>query len=1511
YFPSERGPYNYDVAGQAGFSSGIDLNGNLNNPKSRWGGIMCRIQTNDFEASNIEYLQFWMMDPFNDDNTNPSTSGEMYVNLGNISEDVLKDSRKAYENGLSIDGTYTNEDETSWGRVSILQSLVNAFDVNASSRQYQDIGLDGLNNADETVFFNSYLQKIAALYGTSSLAYQWAVKDPSSDDYHFYRGADYDAGSVNILDRYKLYNGLEGNSSVSGQAHHDYRLGQPDFTDSYTTSATTAPNSEDINQDNTLSESESYFQYKVSLRPSDFNAVGENYITNILSTTVTTKDGASRPIKWYQFKIPIQEYDTKVGTIQAFRSIRFMRMFFKGVDKPIVCRLARLEFVRGVWRLYNNSLLENGDYIANDGSTASFSTSAVNIEENGTRAPVNYVLPPGISRQINVQSSNLARLNEQALSLSVCGLEDGNAKAIYKNTSLDIRLYKKLKMFIHGEAGANGDALKDGDLKVFIRLGSDFESNYYEYEIPLKVTQPGNYNGGNQDDQYKVWPLANELNLDFSKLQTAKQNRNIALYNGTAKLTLPFAASDGGNMIYIKGNPNLAGVKVIMIGIRNPKQQAGAADDDGLPKCAEVWVNELRLSDFDEMGGWASLGRVKTDLADLGSISLAGNYSTPGWGSIENKVMERQQSTNYGYDMSSNIELGKFTPATLNIKIPMYVGYSEAFIIPRFNPLDPDIDLKNVLNNSAVPETKRDSLRIVTVDYTRRRSINFTNVKKDKGKNKKSSHFYDVENLAISYSYSEINHRDVNTEYNNTRTYKAGLTYSFAPTPKSLKPFEKTSLNPKYFSLIKEMNLSLAPSRLGFSTDVDRFYNESKMRNNTGSSDVIIIPLYNKTFYINRKYDMNWDITKNLKLTFTATNQGRIFEPQGRIDTEAKHDSVVKNLMGLGTTTKYNHAINVNYTIPINKLPLLDFTNVTVRYAATYDWMHAPFAAPQLKHTIQNSGSWQWNGQFNLSTLYNKIPYFKKLAAKPLGPNKQAEEKQKKEEDTLKKAEENLAKAKTKLKKLALDTAKSKAARVSYDSLRKKVVAMDTINTKKKKNNNQYEIVDYLARMVISVKNMTVSYNDNAGTVLPGYKQTTQIMGMDPRFEGPTPGFIFGSQRNIQQKVEDKGWLVKNPLLNLPYTNNHTQNLTARINIEPIPGFKIEVNATRNYSQNYSEFFRWDSITKQYVHQSPVETGNFSISFLSIRTAFEPITKSHYSQNWENFLGYRATVSNLRGQQYTLQQLTQLKSGFIDGYSSTSQDVVIPAFLAAYSGHAPRKSDLPTFPLIPMPNWRITYDGLSKFESIRKIFKSITLSHSYRSTYNVASFIKNLNFVGQDFEDGLATVRDATSNFIPRLTISTVSISEQFAPLGKVEMTWNNSLITSVEVKKERNLSLAMSNIQLQELNSKGIIVGAGYRLKDLKIKVGKNAFKSDLNLKLDISFVNNVTVTRQASTDVTQATSGQNIITLKSSADYVLNTRLTVRAFFDKIINKPVISTSFPTSNTNAGISLQFTLAQ
>jgi len=1486
FYPTERGPYNYDAQGSP-VSAGLAPDGSLNNPTSRWGGIMRSISTNDFEAANIEYIQFWVMDPFNSDNpsSNWNTGGELFFNIGNISEDILTDGVRSSENGLSTPQHPTTTTTTKWGKIPLYQPLVNAFNNDPAERPLQDIGLDGLSSTEEITFFNNYLQNVAAVAPAAAAQFN---SDPSGDDFHYFRGDDYESPTpiLNTLERYKKWNGMENNSPVASGS--DIR------------SSTTLPNVEDINRDNNLSTVESYYQYRISLKPSDFaQGVGNNYITDVYSTNAqNVKDGSTKPIKWYQFKVPIRSSQVeKIGGIENYQSIRFIRMFIKGVDKPIVLRFARLELVRGEWRKYGFDLLQPGLYVPNDDANTQFDVAAVNIEENGSKQPVNYVLPPGIDRQINAASANLIRLNEQSLSLTVCNLEDGKSRAAFKNANLDVRSYKKLQMFIHAEASPNpNDVLNDYDIHAFIRLGTDFTDNYYEYEIPLKVTPPGNYNGTNGDDQYTVWPYVNEMVLEFGKLQAAKQRRNNAIAGGTASLTNDFSVPDGSRIITVKGNPNLSALKTIMIGIRNPKKTGPNQDDDGLPKCGTVWVNELRLTDFDEKGGWAATARVTAKLADLGTLSLSGNMYTPGFGTLENKVSERKRETLKQYNISSNLELGKFIPEDLNIHVPLYVDYSESFITPQYNPLDPDILLEPALKDPNVDKRIRDSLKHVTQDYSKRQSINLTNVKKDKGKNSKKSNIYDIENWAASYSYNEMYRRNVNIEYNSQINHRGGLTYNYAPQPKNIKPFGKSKskiITSKYMTLIKDINFYPYPNKLGFTTDVQREYNASKSRNTTGG-DIIILPTFNKRFNMTRNYDLKYDITRGLKLDFTASNFERIIEPDGEV-TSATRDTLKREFFDRVKTTQYNQQLNVNYNIPINKIPLLDFTTASARYSGTYSWTRSPFmntikrdpngeiinVPDTLGNTIQNSRNIQLTGQANMTTLYNKIPYFKKINQK----------------------------------KNTNNANKGKVASAIQNSNNKTPVD----STKKK--DNQYEILEYVARIIMSLKTVNVTYSITEGTLLPGYARNTQMLGMDEHFGGPTFGFVFGSQKDIRPQAiastrdddPNNDWLVQTQSINNQYTRTYSNNLNIRANVEPFPDLKIELTATRTKSKNNTEFFRWNRTNGQYESQSPVESGNFSMSFLSYRTSFD----KDGTKTFLAFINARNTISTRLGDDNPNSTLTI--GNYAEGYNETSQDVLIPAFIAAYSGKNPANSTLDAFPKVPKINWRATYDGLSKIDAIKKYFKTVTLSHAYRSSYNVGGYTSNMMFIDPD-NDGYTAIKEQVSsvannpNFISKYQINTVTISEQWSPFIKIDVVLNNSLLINFEYKKDRNVSLGLTSKTIMEVAGNEIIGGLGYRLRNVSLgknmKIKGKPIKSDINLKGDISFRKNETKMRRIVEETTQSTGGTNIISLKLSADYVINDRVNIRVFYDRIMNKPVVSTSFPTTNTNAGLSLRLTLS-
>ena len=348
---------------------------------------MRNIDQIDFETGNIEFIEFWLQDPFI--RKPGSTGGELYFNLGNISEDVLRDGKRSYENGLPTPTLNAPVDtNTVWGKVpSNPLQVTNAFSNNPSDRIYQDVGFDGLTDDEETTKFNTYLNDILNNFGANSPIYLNAVKDPSADNFIPYRDPTFDQPPVTgILERYKNINNPSGNSPIANS------------NTQYINAFTQYPDAEELNRDNTLNEVEEYFQYKVDLKPNMLP--GTNFITDKRVVRVTLADNTPRDETWYLFRIPVSQYQQKVGNIPDFKSIRFIRMFLTGFNDTVVMRFGKLELVRNQWRKFKFKIDTTGMYM----NIPTFdptvvNTLAVNLEENDQRQPIPYRIPPDIRRQ--------------------------------------------------------------------------------------------------------------------------------------------------------------------------------------------------------------------------------------------------------------------------------------------------------------------------------------------------------------------------------------------------------------------------------------------------------------------------------------------------------------------------------------------------------------------------------------------------------------------------------------------------------------------------------------------------------------------------------------------------------------------------------------------------------------------------------------------------------------------------------------------------------------------------------------------------------------------------------------------------------------------------------------------------------------------------------------------------------------------------------------------------------
>ena len=1539
FYPQERGPYNLDT--------NLNADGTLRNPEKRWGGMMRRLDTSDFEAANIEYISFWLLDPFiyerMEGTLGVGTGGDLYINLGDVSEDILKDGKKFFENGLPIDGDLSKTEETVWGRVPRDRSIVYAFDNAAGARRLQDVGLNGLSADDEREFstYRDYLDKVRAIVDAE--AYEQFDNSPAGDKYHYFRGSDYDSEERSILDRYKYYNNTEGNSTAS-----------EDSPERYDISSKTVPDVEDINQDNTLSENEKYYQYRIGLRPEDLQ-VGSNYITDKRTVSVKLRNGKTEEVDWYQFKVPVRS-GRSVGNISDFKSIRFMRMYLTGFEKPVVLRFATLELVRGEWRVYTEAL-RSAQQDTPATTTAELDVSAVNIEENGDRTPVNYLLPPGISRVIDPGQPQLRQENEQTMSLKVENLAPGDARAVYKNTSMDMRQYRRLQMFAHAEALPDlSTDPQDGELSVFIRLGSDYQNNYYEYEIPLALTPHGSYNGSS--GQLAVWPAANNLDIDLTVLTDVKKNRN-RLKNvpnsgvSYARIYSEYDPQRPANRVSIVGNPSLAEVKTMMIGVRNNARAT---------KSAEVWVNELRLTDFNEDGGWAAQGNLNIQFSDIGTLNLTGHYETAGFGGLDQGVSERRMDDYMQYSVTTSFDAGRFFPKQAKLTAPIYYSYSKEMTTPKYNPLDKDMLLDDALEACA-NDHERDSLLTLARELSVYRNFSLSNMRVDISS--KTPMPYDPANFSFSYSRSRRHNQGSTTAYEDETNWRGAMSYQYTPAFKPWEPFAKLGGKSRWTEALRDMDVNWLPQAISFNTELTRYYYELQMRDmeavtsGNGEDPTAGIPLsFAKEYLWNRDFALRWDLTNRLSVDFTSATRAEIEEPYGAVNKDlypdrytAWKDSVRRSLLSLGRPIDYQQTFNLTYRPPLDKIPLLDWVNADFRFASSYDWDRGVSLSDgvEMGNTISNQRSIDLSGRLNLEALYNKSPYLKQVNRRFSSSRRKTTRRERRPAPKPKTLKRTLRLRpdttvtlrhglKTKRLTVTATDAHGQRYRLKYktvdlNSIR--ILNRDTaavslaITPKPERGETRWDRVAlYTARLAMSVRQVQVSYRNIRAMTLPGFRpEVGDMLGQKRLGGGMAPGldFAFGlAGDDYIQRAYDRGWLVCNDSVVTPASTNAQEDFQLRIGLEPVRDLKIDLTAQRTVNRSREIQFMFDGMPE-------TRSGNFSMSIVSIGSAFERpgAGNGYHSRAFTRFLRNIEVIqprveAQYRGARYPegsalAGQTFDPAKGTVSKYSP---DVLVPAFLSAYTGRSAQGASLSFFPslLSLMPNWSLTYSGLGRLPWVRDHFKSVTLRHAYRSTYAIGSYATYQSF--QSYMGDLGFVDDVQSGLpVPssRYDVSMASINEQFAPLVGLDLSWKNGLTTTLEYRSTRVLNLSTTALQVVETSSRDMVVGLGYKLVGVKLFGPRSrrpskggAFSNDLTLRADLSWRNQSALCRDIMLGTAQATSGNRALKLSCTADYALSRLLTLRLYFDRQQNTPLVSaSSYPMVTTDFGLSVQFSLSR
>ena len=1576
YYPEERGPYNISA-------DEVGMDGHLTNPQQRWGGIMRKLDNTDFEKANIEYIEFWLMDPFL---TNPDATfegGDLYIDLGDVSEDILRDGKKSFEHGLPLNADESTVDYTLWGRSPKTTSTVVAFANETGARKKQDVGLNGLSSAEERgdanqdfIFLyngrNPYKDYLDALQSRVDPAV-WDLwyedkfsprNDPAGDDYHYYRGDDYDQAETPVLLRYKRYNGTEGNSP------------EMDENASYGTASTLQPDIEDINQDNTLNDSERFYRYRISLRKEDMQRVGQQHIASIMETNVRLQNDQTAKVKWYQFKIPLRG-DTatvkKVGNIRNFKSIRFARIFMTNFSQETHLRLASLDLVRGEWRNYTKGLyqdLANNQYnIPNPYSqNGSMDVEAVNIEENSNRTPVNYVLPPGISRQTDPGQAQLIAQNEQAMVLRLREMEPKDARGVYKNVVYDMRQYKRLQMFVHAESLPQYDAIEDKDLTCFIRLGSDLKNNYYEYEIPLHLTPEGVYDNNNVNDRLKVWPEQNMFDFELQVLTNAKLARNKAKRAGNANVgnTLPYETYDPEkleNKVTVLGNPTLEDVQAIMIGVRNKSNEKVSG---------EVWVNELRLSQFNEQGGVAAMANAALSISDIAQFNVAGRIETAGYGSIESNVLDRNMEDAYQVSVSAALEAGRLFPEKAKLQIPLYASYSNETLAPDFDPLDTDVKLSESLQNYETKEA-RDSIKQMANTVHESTSFSVSNMKVDIH-SKKQNMFYDPANFSISASYNEQKQHSPEIEQDLSKDYKGSFNYSYSFNPKPWEPFKNVE-KVKKVKFLSELNFYYLPQSWAFNTNMHRTFTHLKMRDFNTQDIGVSAPkemdlTFSKDFTWDRNFDFKYDLTKNIKFSFqTAMNSTveegyytpEILSMYEDLRFENKHyeawkDTVMRSMATWGTPYTYQQLFSASWNVPFNRIPYLEALTANASYNATYNWnrtMQSTNIETNLGNVVSGTRAWQVDGGINFETLYGKSKYWKQMnqhynqranLRKRAGVFKPKTNSQvitfvagEEKEITHRLGSEFFkVTATTKdgkpFKVKLVSSTTTKAVVKSKESAEGVTIKLETID--KSKRSGGQVTADMFAYFGTMFRKLQVTYRNTYSLTLPGFAPQAGFMGQQ-RFDNLyAPGFDFAFGAfgdDFVEKAKRNGWLSGDTAVVQPATRSKTEDFDAKLTLEPFPGLKIQLNGKRYEAQSTSIIYSYDHLQENM-------TGSFNITQVAIGTAFKGIgsaDKNFESEVFNQFLANRHIMRDRMSAQYVGKRYPN--SGFVPanlrgktydpangGVSGNTADVLVPAFLAAYTGRDANTIGINPFMnlLHILPNWSITFDGLGRLPWLRDQFKSISLTHAYTCKYAIGSYSSYSTWMPIDGDlsnKQIGFVRDVTTDMpIPSSAydISSVTLTENFSPLVGLNMTMKNSLSAKFEYRKQRNISLNVNSVQITEGHTDEFVVGAGYTIKDLSFITknrngGQKKVSNDLKLNVDVSYKDIKTLLRKVEEDLTQASSGNKVFGIKISADYVLSQKINLQFFYDHQGTTPLISSSYPIKSDNVGINIKLMLTR
>ena len=1095
--------------------------------------------------------------------------------------------------------------------------------------------------------------------------------------------------------------------------------------------------------------------------------------------------------EYYESK-NLDQYFKAINGINDLKSISFMRMVLENFENPTTLRFATLDLVKTDWKRYNLPLNKSNSI----NSETSFEIGAVNIFENETRQPVNYILPPNVQREEIYNNNSIIRQNEQSLSLKVKDLKSKDSRAVYKNTNLDLRHYEKIKMYMHAESVANKPKLPsessndnlDESIVAFIRLGSDVDENYYQIEIPLKPT-PTTLNSSVLTAD-EVWnPDFNSIDLDLKKLIDMKLKlisdkilNNEAVYfdydlNEIDEFSL-FSQLPGEKKykFSIKGNPSLGRVNTIVLGLKNPSTQVGK------DLSAEVWFNELRLSNIKSSGGWSSVASVDANIADFANISFSNKFSSDGYGSIDRSPNERSNENYNQYNFVTNVNAGQLLPKKWGVNVPLSYTFSEEVSKPKYDSFHNDLELNNLMDISENKDSIMNQSSLVSTS----KSFSLIGLSKDK-KSDKEPKFYDIENLNFSHTYSENNYRDYEFEYSERKSTQSSANYSYNFNDATFYPFKELINNDsKKLDWLKEFNFNPLPSNISFSANYNRRMYTQKFReinyNGVNSDNQIPLPVLKQTnFLFDWRMSLSQNITRSLRLNYSATNSNIISE-----DTNFQNSSlgIFDNFFNTGSPNNFGQSLSLNYILPFEYLPFLNFIDGSYTYTGNFNWERGSDVFSSIRsesgeilgrvNTIQNANTQNFVLNFNFNQIYRDIPWLN--------------------------SDDNILKS-----------------------------------------------------LIKSTRRLRFNYSENSGKVLPGFLPSIGFLGTSK----PSLGFVFGSQSDIRYEAAKNGWLTDFPTFNESFKQIYNSKFDLLGELEFFQIIKLDLIANRTYSNNFSENYRVDNSV--YSSLNPNYYGNFSISTNMLRTSFKKKNKD-FSEVFDIMKNNRLIIAERLISEKNLNIIEYDNEGFPIGYSKNSQQVLIPAFMSAFLGFDPQKIAFNPISNNPKLNWALKVEVPSDLlnDNIKRIsfghsYRSNFTINNFRSNlaFDPDLFDKSGNYLSKMSYSNLNVVEqfnplvmiDIQFNNALRLNFDFVKDRAVSLSLANnfITESWGNEYVFGLGYRARNlriNSSLAPNsnnfigdlNVKIDMSLRKNMTVIRNLNIEDNKVSAGQSLVSAKLS---------------------------------------------------------------------------------